>query len=176
MNTLQINEGKGDSANLTEQTAQNATQTAKKQAQTKPTYQPLNPKTALLNTVSTFFGDRDTDDVIQVINDLTRDWLKTVLDSNEDANRDSFSKKYVTNVLFTLNKVTEFIVALQQCDSRITQSEANTVARMQDDLTRAYEEQISLLNQLAEGREQAIELLKKRVSLLSEKEQSDPQG
>lgn len=166
---MQSNMGGGNYASSIEPTVQSATKTANNKAQTKPTYQAFNPKTALLETVSTFFTDRDTNEVIEVFNDLTRDWLKHVLESNEDANRDTYLKSHVTNVLFTVNKVTEFIVNLQQCDSQISQSDANAIARMQDDLTSAYEERISLLNQLVEAGEKTISLLEKRVNVLSEK-------
>ena len=160
MNTDQKYAGKGNYANPIEQTA-------KTQAETKPTYQALNPQTVLLSTVRTFCTDREVTSVVEVINDLTRDWLNLVLESNADADRDSFSKDHITNVLFNMYKVTEFIVKLEQFDNQISQNRANAITQMQDDLTESYEEQIDLLNQLAEAREQTIKILEERINLLS---------
>lgn len=175
MNTDANLVGKGNYANLTEQTAQNATQAAKNQAETKQTYQAVSSEMALLNTVRNFFDNRAASSIIETVNDLTRDWLELVLESNQDADRDSFSKDYVADSLFVMNKITEFIAQLQQCESDISVSNEKAVNRMQEDLITAYEEQISLSNQLAEAREQTINLLEERVSLLIEKGESDPQ-
>lgn len=167
MNTEQNYVGGGSYATSNEQTANNAGQTAKNQAETIQAYQPLNPKAQLLEVVSTFFADRDVTDVVEAINDLTRDWLKQVFNFEQDADRATFSKDYVANVLFTMNKVTEFIVKLQQSSNQILLGDRGDLNSQHDDAIKAYEEQICLSNQNAETREQATKTLVEHITLLS---------
>ena len=122
MNTEQNYVGRGNYATSTEQTANNARQTGQNQAETKATYQPLNPTTELLNTVSSFFNDQQVCTVIETINNVTHGWLTRLPDCDDSHNRIMYTRSHVVDVMFTMNKLTEFLVNLQQWDNRIAQS------------------------------------------------------